>query len=71
MKYHVSAMVVYYDEIEADSGEEAIDMFCADCPYDIDGETIECEQDFDSWWETLDDIEREEYMRAMAERSEE
>jgi len=44
MKYHISAMVVYYDEIEADSEEEAIDMFCADCPYDVDSETIECER---------------------------
>jgi hypothetical protein len=44
MKYHISAMVVYYDEIEADSEEEAIDMFCADCPYDVDSKTIECER---------------------------
>ena len=70
MKYHISAMVVYYDEIEADSEEEAIDMFCADCPYDVDANTIECETEDDEW-ERLDDVERSEYMRAMAERSEE
>lgn len=47
MRYNISAMVVYYDEIEADSQEEAIDMFCADCPYDVEASTIKCEQDFD------------------------
>ena len=47
MKYQISAMVVYYDEIEADSEEEAIDMFCADCPYDLYLNTIECETEDD------------------------
>ena len=45
MKYIVSAMVVYFDTFEADSKEEAIDMFCAECPYDVDANTIECEQE--------------------------
>ena len=43
MKYNISAMVVYSDEIEADTEEEAIDIFCAECPYDVDGNSIECE----------------------------
>lgn len=61
MIYNISAMVVYSDSIEAIDEEEAIDIFCSNCPYDVEANTIECEQDFDSWWETLDDIEREEY----------
>lgn len=44
-KYNISAMVVYYDQIEADSREEAIDRFEYFCPYDIDGGTIECEEE--------------------------
>ena len=67
MIYNISAMVVYSDSIEAIDEEEAIDKFCADCPYDVEANTIECEQDFDSWWETLDDIEREEYMKEESE----
>lgn len=67
MIYNISAMVVYSDSIEAIDEEEAIDKFCADCPYDVDANTIECEMDFDDYWEQLDDIEREEYMRAKAE----
>ena len=42
-EYIVSAMVVYVDNIEADSEEEAINHFCQSCPYDIDAESIECE----------------------------
>ncbi len=70
MKYQISAMVVYYDTIEAISEEEAIDIFCAECPYDVDANTIECEIDIDDKWEQLDDIEREEYMKMMAESEE-
>jgi hypothetical protein len=70
MIYNISAMVVYSDSIEAIDEEEAIDKFCADCPYDVDANTIECETEDDEW-ERLDDVERSEYMRAMAERSEE
>lgn len=44
MIYNISAMVVYFDRIEAENEEEAIDKFEADCPYDIDGSTIECEE---------------------------
>lgn len=43
MIYSISAMVVYTDQIEAETEEEAIDKFDAECPYDIDGDTIECE----------------------------
>lgn len=43
MIYNISAMVIYCDQIEAESEEEAIEKFEADCPYDIDGATIECE----------------------------
>lgn len=70
MIFNISAMVVYSDSIEAIDEEEAIDKFLADCPYDVEANTIEVEQDFDSWWETLDDIEREEYNASLAERSE-
>lgn len=70
MIYNISAMVVYSDSIEAIDEEEAIDKFCADCPYDVDANTIECETEDDEW-ERLDDVERSEYMRAMAERNEE
>ena len=48
MIYNISAMVVYSDQIEAENEEEAIDKFEADCPYDIDGSTIECEEDRES-----------------------
>ena len=65
MKYNISAMVVYSDEIEADTEKEAIDLFCEDCPYDVDGQTIECEAVDD--WEMMDDIERSEYMRLRGE----
>ena len=71
MTYNISAMVVYYDQIEAENEEEAIDKFCSDCPYDVDANTIEieCEAEDDKW-ERLDDIERSEYMRAIAESEE-
>ena len=36
-------MVVYSDLVIANNMEEAIDKFCAFCPYDVDGQTIECE----------------------------
>lgn len=45
MIYNVSAMVIYCDQIEAENEEEAIEKFDANCPYDIDGDTIECEED--------------------------
>lgn len=48
MIYNISAMVVYFDTIEAINEEEAIEKFCADCPYDVEANTIEIEQDFDS-----------------------
>ena len=43
MIYNITAMVVYTDQIEAETEEEALDKFMDDCPYDVDGETIECE----------------------------
>jgi len=45
MKYNISAMVVYVDDIEADTEEEAIDKFYYDCPYDMDVNTIEVERE--------------------------
>lgn len=48
MIYNISAMVVYFDQIEAENEEEAIGKFKADCPYDIDSSTIECEEDKES-----------------------
>lgn len=65
MRYNISAMVVYSDEIEADTEEEAIDLFCSECPYDVDGQTIECE--ITDNWEMMDDIERSEYIRMRGE----
>ena len=44
-KYIISAMVVYCDQIEENSKEEAINRFIYNCPYDIDGDTIECEEE--------------------------
>ena len=46
-KYFVSAMVVYYDEVYADSEEEAKDKFCLTCPYDVDAQTLEVEYEED------------------------
>lgn len=43
MIYNISAMVVYTDQIEADCEEDALDIFMDECPYDVDGDTIECE----------------------------
>lgn len=43
MIYNISAMVVYTDQIEADCEEAALDKFMDECPYDVDGNTIECE----------------------------
>lgn len=42
-EYYVSAMVVYDDNVYADSEEEAIDKFMANCLYDVDASTIEVE----------------------------
>jgi len=42
MIYEISAMVVYTDRVEADSEEEALDIFMDDCPHDMDSNTIEC-----------------------------
>lgn len=43
MIYNISAMVVYTDQIEAETEEEALDKFMDECSYDIDNDTIECE----------------------------
>lgn len=43
MLYRVSADVIYYDEIEAETEEEAIRKFEAECSYGITSE-IECEE---------------------------
>lgn len=50
-KYYVALMVLYSDEVEANSPEEAADIVMDNCPYDMDtppmvtdletGETIE------------------------------
>ena len=57
MIYNIlSAMVVYDDAIEAINEEEAINKLCADCPYDVEANTIEIEQDRD---EQLKGTERE------------
>ena len=43
MTYFVSAMVVYYRAVEADTEEGAIDKFCDECPYAVAVETIDLE----------------------------
>ena len=43
MIYNISAMVVYTDQIEAETEEEALDKFMDECPFDVDVNTIECE----------------------------
>jgi hypothetical protein len=43
MIYNITAMVVYSDQIEAETEEEALDKFMDECQYDVDGNTIECE----------------------------
>lgn len=48
MAYNISAMVVYFDQIEAENEEEAINKFQANCPYDIDSNSIECYKDEES-----------------------
>lgn len=36
-KYFVSYMVVYSDEVETNTPEEAADIVAENCPYDVDG----------------------------------
>ena len=38
-KFKITATVM----IEASCAEEALDKFMDECPYDVDGDTIECE----------------------------
>ena len=35
-RYYVSYMVVYGEEVEADTPEEAANMVASECPYDIE-----------------------------------
>ena len=42
MIYNVSAMVMYSDQVEAESEEEALERFEMMCPYSI-VDTAECE----------------------------
>jgi len=46
-RYCVSYMVVYSEEVEADSPEEAADMVASECPYDIDGAAAVTDLDTD------------------------
>ena len=41
MIYNISA--IYTDQIEAENEEEALDKFMDDCPFNVDGDMIECE----------------------------
>lgn len=43
MIYNITAMVVHSEQIEAGCEEEALDIFAAENPYDIEWDTIECE----------------------------
>ena len=46
-RYYVSYMVVYGEEVEADSPKEAADMVASKCPYDIDGAAAVTDLDTD------------------------
>lgn len=46
-RYYVSYMVVYGEEVEADTPEEAADMVAQDCPYDIGGAAAVTDVDTD------------------------
>lgn len=41
-RFFMSAMVVYSEAIDAETEEEALDMFADSCPYEIQGD-IECD----------------------------
>jgi hypothetical protein len=37
-EYHVSYMVIYSEVVDANSPEEAAEMVCDNCSYDVDGD---------------------------------
>lgn len=43
MIYNIIAMVVHSEQIEAETEEEALDIFASENPYDIEWDTIDCE----------------------------
>lgn len=44
-EYWVCANVIYADFVEADSPEEAAELFENKCPYDVDGEVFVIDQE--------------------------
>ena len=46
-RYYVSYMVVYSEEVEADTPEEAADIVAQNCQYDIDGAAAVTDVDTD------------------------
>lgn len=46
-RYYVSYMVVYGDEVEADTPEEAANIVASKCPYDVDGAAAVTDLDTD------------------------
>lgn len=50
-KYFVCANVIYGDIFEADSPEEAAELFECDCPYDIDGTIVVTDRKTDETYE--------------------
>ena len=46
-RYYVSYMVVYSEEVEADTPEEAANMVANECLYDIDGAAAVTDLDTD------------------------
>lgn len=46
-RYYVSYMVVYSEEVEADSPEEAANIVANGCPYDVDGAAAVTDLDTD------------------------
>ena len=50
-RYYVSYMVVYSEEVEADTPEEAANIVAQNCPYDIDGAAAVTDSDTDEQFE--------------------
>ena len=49
--YNVSYMVVYSEEVDANSPEEAAEIVASNCPYDIDGKACVTDVETEEEWE--------------------
>ena len=50
-EYSVVYMVVYGEDVEADSPEEAAEIVAQNCPYDVDGVAAVTRLDTGEYWE--------------------